>query len=297
VRRFVIVTADDFGLHEAINEAVEYASQAGILTAASLMVGAPAAGDAIRRAHRLPNLRVGLHLVLADGIATLAPEMIPAIVGPDGHIKGTMFVNGCRIFAIAAVRRQVENEIRAQFAAFARSGLQLDHVNAHKHFHLHPTILEMILRIGQEFGVSAIRVPDEPLWFAGGGWSSCAGALLLKPWVSVMRARLHAAGMFQNDALFGVGASGAMNEDKLLRIIGRLPGGVSEIYLHPANDIGRALTPSMATYNHAAELAGLVSHRVNQTLAMSDIGRGGYLDAQREFGCAGARREGGFKKG
>ena len=45
--RFLIVTADDFGLHEAVNEAVEQASRTGVLTAASLMVAAPAAADAI----------------------------------------------------------------------------------------------------------------------------------------------------------------------------------------------------------------------------------------------------------
>ena len=42
----LIVTADDFGLAPEVNEAVEAAHSNGILTAASLMVGAPAAADA-----------------------------------------------------------------------------------------------------------------------------------------------------------------------------------------------------------------------------------------------------------
>ena len=42
-QKFLIVTADDFGLHEAVNDAVEVASRSGVLTAASLMVAAPAA--------------------------------------------------------------------------------------------------------------------------------------------------------------------------------------------------------------------------------------------------------------
>jgi hypothetical protein len=45
--RYLIVTADDFGLHESVNDAVEQASDAGILTAASLMISAPAAADAM----------------------------------------------------------------------------------------------------------------------------------------------------------------------------------------------------------------------------------------------------------
>ena len=59
----LIVTADDFGAATVVNEAVEKAHIDGVLTAASLMVGAPAAFDAVERARRLPKLGVGLHLM------------------------------------------------------------------------------------------------------------------------------------------------------------------------------------------------------------------------------------------
>src|ERR1700729_530979 len=125
MQRFLIVTADDFGLHEAVNEAVEQAHRGGVLTAASLMVAAPGAADAIRRARALPHLRVGLHLVLADGRAMLAPDLIPDLADPAGRMNSRMFLNGVRFFALPRVRRQLEAEIRAQFSAFARTGLQL----------------------------------------------------------------------------------------------------------------------------------------------------------------------------
>ena len=76
----VVVTADDFGLAREVNEAVEAAHQGGVLTAASLMVGAPAAQDAIARARRLPRLRVGLHLVLVEGRPVLPPQRLPDLV-------------------------------------------------------------------------------------------------------------------------------------------------------------------------------------------------------------------------
>src|SRR5271155_4526296 len=98
MQRFLIVTADDFGLHEAVNEAIERASRDGILTAASLMVGAPAAADAVRRAGELPSLRVGVHLVLADGLAVLGPDVIPGLADQSGRMNSRMFVNGVRFF-------------------------------------------------------------------------------------------------------------------------------------------------------------------------------------------------------
>ena len=63
----LIVTADDFGAAPEVNEAVERAHREGILGSASLMVGASAAPDAIERARRMPNLAVGLHVVLVHG--------------------------------------------------------------------------------------------------------------------------------------------------------------------------------------------------------------------------------------
>jgi hopanoid biosynthesis associated protein HpnK len=282
MQKFLIVTADDFGLHEAVNEAVQQASEAGVLTAASLMVAAPAAADAIRRARALPHLRVGLHLVLADGSAMLTPDLIPDLADRAGRMNSRMFVNGVRFFAFPGVRRQLEAEIRAQFSAFARSGLTLDHVNVHKHFHLHPTLLEMLLRIGREYGLTAVRVPDEPLWFAArGGRLSHANAALLAPWIALMKHRLRRAQVPYNDRVFGVAASGAMDEAKLLEIIDRLPPGVTEIYLHPATLSGSAIASSMSQYRHAEELAALLSPRVRSAIAAAGIGHGGFADALR----------------
>jgi hopanoid biosynthesis associated protein HpnK len=282
MQKFLIVTADDFGLHEAVNEAVEQASRAGVLTAASLMVGAPGAADAIRRARDLPDLRVGLHLVLADGRATLAPELIPGLADEAGRMNSRMFVNGVRFFASPRVRGQLDAEIRAQFAAFARTGLKLDHVNVHKHFHLHPTLLEMLLEIGRDFGVPAVRVPDEPLWFArSGNWLAGAQTALLAPWVSLMKRRLRRAQMPHNDRLFGVAASGRMDEGKLLTILARLPPGVTEIYLHPAVKSGAEIAASMSAYRHADELAALLSPKVRAAVAAGGFGHGGYADALR----------------
>jgi len=276
--KFLILTADDFGLHEAVNHAVQHAAREGVLTTASLMVGAPAAADAVRRARDLAGLSVGLHLVLADGWSVLPPRRIPALVDAQGRFGNNMVRDGVRFFALPAVRRQLEAEIRAQFQAFADTGLPLDHVNAHKHFHLHPTLLGMLLRIGGEFGVPAVRLPREPRWVAraAGAIAGPAAAGLLSPWLAIMRRRLRAAGIAHNDYLFGMAASGSMNEARLLEILGRLPDGATEIYLHPAVECGAAIAASMSAYRHTEELAALLSPRVRAAIAACGAATGGF---------------------
>ncbi|MFL6606020.1 MAG: hopanoid biosynthesis-associated protein HpnK [Steroidobacteraceae bacterium] len=278
-RKLLIVTADDFGLHPAINSAVAQATEARVLTAASLMVGAPAAGEAIRLAQALPQLRVGLHLVLTDGWPILSRSEIPDLVGKDGRFADHMVRDSFRYCASVRVRSQLRAEIRAQFEAFARSGLRLDHVNTHKHFHVHPGVLSEILRIGPVYGMSAMRVPEEPLWFARReNWSNVLTVPLLRPWLRMMRRRLRRHGVHCNDHIFGMSCSGSLDEQRMLAILGRLPEGITEIYLHPAIPTSDLISPSMREYRHVDELATLLSPRVQAAVTASNAVLCGYGD-------------------
>ena len=97
------------------------------------MVSAPAVADAIARAKNLPELNVGLHLVLSNGKATLPASEIPALVNSKGDFETNQVSSGIKMFFSAEAKTQLEKEIRAQFEAFKVTGLRLDHVNAHKH--------------------------------------------------------------------------------------------------------------------------------------------------------------------
>jgi hopanoid biosynthesis associated protein HpnK len=272
---YLIVTADDFGLHESVNEAVEQASRAGTLNAASLMITARASQDAVRRARLLPNLRVGLHVVLADGWSALDAQWM----------RADLFRSGVRFFFKPGERRRLEAEIRAQFAAFARTGLALDHVNVHKHLHIHPTVLGVLLAVGKDYGMPAIRVPAEPFWFAAKNAGLLPGLAqaALSPWIAWMKHRLRRARVFHNDRIFGLSGSGAMDEKALLAALARLPAGVSEIYLHPATQSGSAIALSMSAYRHAAEFDALLSSQVRSALNGVDF-RGGFTQVRAAMG-------------
>jgi hopanoid biosynthesis associated protein HpnK len=257
--RQVIVSADDFGLSEAVNEAVERAHRDGILQAASLMVAAPAAADAVRRARRLPGLRVGLHLVAIEGPAALPENQIPELLDAEGRFPSDQLRLGVNYFFRPGVRRQLAAEIQAQFAAFAATGLTLDHANTHKHMHLHPTVGRLMLDIGRRFGLRRVRVPAEPpAVLARCGMAVGLGDRLLYAWTSLFRRQARAAGMQTNDYCFGLAWSGHMTADRVRRLISVLPDGLSEIYFHPAVQRDAALRQLMPDYEHEAEFAALL---------------------------------------
>lgn len=270
--RRLIVTADDFGLAEPVNDAVERGHCEGILTTASLMVAAPATEDAVARAKRLPELRVGLHLVLVNGEPVLPPDRVPLLVDRDGRFPSDLFAAGVRTFFTPGIRAQLEAEIRAQFERFRSFGLRLDHVNAQNHFHVHPTVLTALLRVGREFGMRAVRVPYEPFapsWRAmhtQPGARLAAGALV-GPWAALMRARLRAAGVACNDYVFGMHDTGHMTRDRVQRYLAQLPDGVTELYLHPATHRWPEAFP--ASYDFAGEFQALVDPGVKHAVQTS----------------------------
>jgi hopanoid biosynthesis associated protein HpnK len=276
--RGLVVTADDFGADVSINEAVEIAHRQGVLTAASLMVGAPAAADAVARAHALPSLRVGLHLVLVEGRPILPAAEVSALVDGRGRFREDMARAGATMFFSAKARRQLAAEISAQFAAFAATGLVLDHVNAHKHFHLHPTIAGLTLRIGARYGMKAARLPREPrgVLAALEPASPPSRQPLVEAVTALARARFARAGVRTPDQVFGLAWSGAMTARRLEGLIAALPPGLSEIYLHPAT--GEMFEGAAPGYRYADELAALIDPGVIRAAARPDLRLGGFAD-------------------
>ncbi len=250
------LTADDFGLSEAVNEGIERAHRDGALTAASLMVAAPAAADAVARAHRMPGLQIGLHLVVIEGPAILPPAEIPALVGEDGWFPSDQLRLGLRYFFLPHIRRQLEAEITAQFAAFAATGLKLAHADAHKHMHLHPTVARLMIQAGRPHGLARIRVPAEPPAIMARLGHPGGHALFL--WTRFLRAQLRQAGIAAPDAVFGLAWSGGMTADRLRRLLDVLPPGDIELYFHPATRRDTLLDRLMPGYDHQGELATLL---------------------------------------
>lgn len=242
------------------------------------MVASPGAADAVRRARAMPSLRVGLHVVLVEAKPALPPERIPDLVGPDGHFRADMARLGADIALWPSVRRQIVAEITAQFAAFAATGLPLDHVNAHKHFHLHPMIGAAVISIGQKFGARAIRVPTEPAAVTRrvDAASATLSALLLAQWSRLLRAQARRAGMTTPDAVFGLAWSGAMTRDRVKALLETLPLGVVEIYTHPANvDTFPGHAPG---YHYVEELAALTDDACVEARQQSGYPLGGFSD-------------------
>ena len=185
------------------------------------------------------------------------------------------------MFFNAEAKYQLEKEIRAQFEAFKATGLALDHVNAHKHMHLHPTIFSLILTIGSEYGLTAVRIPDEPpldsiIDDRKEKWRRTLACWFLKPFVSSMKKQCRIRGINFNETIYGLHDSGHMNIDKLIRILPHIPEGVTEIYAHPATERWDRIDPEANDYEFEAEYKALIHARTKRAVEKFDIELSGF---------------------
>jgi chitin disaccharide deacetylase len=239
--RRLIVNADDFGRSASINQAVIRAHREGILTTASLMVNEPACEEAVALARDNPKLGVGLHLTLICGHSALPASSIPGLVNAQQEFTNNPARAGARYFLQRRLKAQLRQEIHAQFQRFRATGLPLDHVNAHLHLHLHPTVFGILMEDATQLGIERLRLTFDPfrlnLRLASGHFAYRALHVLIFHSLS-WRARpvLRARGMRHTQAVFGLLQNARVDESYVSRLLPNLPAGDSELYSHPSLD-------------------------------------------------------------
>ncbi len=268
--RSLIINGDDFGFSDGVNQAIITAHEQGVLTSTSLMVGGAAFDAAVDLAKAHPTLAVGLHLTLGCGRSVLPPAQIPHLVDAAGQFPEDPLTVGLRYQFNAAARRELPLEIRAQLEKFRQTGLPLAHVDGHQHHHVHPVVLGEILKLAEEFQITVIRLPFEPLRATLQlDRRDRLGKLLTSLVFTGLRRHgekvLMAQGIRYADRVYGLLQTGRMTEDYLLGLIPQLQGEVVEIYTHPA--IVQPDEPSNSPLGLGeAELQALLSDRVRQCI-------------------------------
>lgn len=272
--KLLIVNADDFGLHPAVNRGIIAGHVNGCISSTSIMPGGGAFEDAAALAAAHPRLGVGVHLTLVGEKPVLDPSEVPSLVDGDGRFPGQYprFIAG---FARGRVNlAEVRKELEAQVEKVMAAGLAVTHLDSHQHLHVLPGVIDITLDIAVRFGIRALRIPAEsPLYF--GGYPFAAGRLAGRGglWaLAVVAARkARRRGLRAPDSFFGMLAGGNMRLEYLQAVLRALPEGASEIMLHPGDDDNALGTAFSWNYRWQDELAAVTDAALLSGLAERGI--------------------------
>ena len=247
--RKLIVNADDLGLTSGVNRAIIETHIGGVVSSATMMANGAAFDDAVTLARSAPNLSVGCHVILVDGTPVSPPDAVDTLLAIRSA-EPDKFYSSLSAFAARAMlggfdRDQLVAEVTAQIRKIQSAGLQVTHLDTHKHAHIFPEILAALLRAARICGVRAIRNPFVPVkamparQFKGNRelWKRYGQVRMLHTFSGQFLQRTKRAGLLTPDGVVGVIETGSLESygysSLLRRTLASLPEGTWELVCHP----------------------------------------------------------------
>ena len=277
--RRLIVNADDFGLTPGVNRAIAEAHERGIVTSATLMANSGSFDEAVRLAKASADWSIGCHVVLLDGAPLLDPVRLDSLVRRK---QNNSFRDGIAGFAVRALTGwidadQVQAEVTAQIRKLQAAGIEVSHVDTHKHTHMFPAALAGVLRAARTCGIRAIRNPFEVIAanyvkVQRGMWKRYRQVKTLNGLAGLFRRAVAKAGLSTPDGTLGIVATGHLNPEIFHAIAENMPEGTWEFVCHPGymdDELGMVRT--RLRESREQELAVLTSPQARQALESRGI--------------------------
>lgn len=273
----MVINADDFGLHPAVNRAVERAVLGGVVTSASLMACGRAFEDAVTVAQRLSALSIGVHLTLVEERPLTAA---PSLIGAGGTMPPLSHDFAHRWLSGHVRREEVRRELTAQIERVISVGIRPSHLDSHQHVHALPGLWRLTMELARTFSIPFVRVPS----FDGiGAPRSSAATRIVRAGLNALAARRRshpAVGVRHADRLHGTTASGRMTVDLLLQLMNAAAPGITEIMVHPVEDDPEFRAEykwtSWADFDGRRDLAAVTAPEVRARAARGDLVLSGF---------------------
>ncbi len=259
--KYLIVTADDMGLVESINEGIAKACRDGLVSSVSVRPTGEAFADALKVIKDLGLKEIGAHLSLT--------ETKPLLNSSKFYKNHNRFFKD--IFLGETDLGSLRKELKAQLELLKTAGLKITHINSHEHIHMIPEILNIFISLAREFNIPALRYPrrDRPMRLFN------IRDLYKKSILSYFSAKtaglFKSSGLLYTDHFLGLLDAGKLKEDILIEMLGGLKDGVTELVCHPGFLSAEVVDDYKWHKNCEEELFVLTDSRVKNAIKNNEI--------------------------
>ena len=155
----LLINADDFGVSDSVNHAINYCFNNNIIQRTTLLVNMDGTDSAVDLSQKNGYAdKVGLHLNLIEGTPLTEPIKKTAFC-TNGVFNGqAMRQPRNRFFLDSRTQNAVEIEMRAQIEKYIGYGFTLLHIDSHQHTHTNPSIFKLLLPLINEYGFLSLRL-------------------------------------------------------------------------------------------------------------------------------------------
>lgn len=241
--KYLVFSADDFGMNFAFNNAVQEGFLKGFLTSACICANGDAFDHAINEVFPACNgLGLGIHLNIVEGktLRTRIPRT-SALYDSKGFYRFgflSLLINSTS----TRLLQEIEDDFRIQIEKIL-SYSYVDHINSHVHIHAIPAIFEIVCKLAEEYNIPFVRTQKEKvyaipniskhlnLWYP----VNLVKVGLLNTCTNYNHNTLKKYNLRTNDYLIGVGYTGFMDVNTIEYGLKKVDkdDSITEILIHP----------------------------------------------------------------
>ena len=152
----IITTADDYGMCEVVDKAIDAGIENGFITTTNVMVNMESLHNAKNLRERYPHISIGIHWNVTTGKPISQPEEIPSLVDSNGEFwKISEFKR--RYSKGLIFEAELEKELEAQYSVFEQVCGKADYWNTHENSSLHLKSFKIFAGIAKRHNIGATR--------------------------------------------------------------------------------------------------------------------------------------------
>lgn len=255
----LIITADDYGMSESVNEAIRQCVAAGTVTSTNLMTGMDYCESISKLKQDFPKLSVGLHWTLTTVKPVSELSSIPSLVDENGRFWSYAIFR--QKFKQKQINRdEMKNELLEQYTRFVALCGEPDYWNTHQNIHVGFDIFDLFLTLASDLRIKKMRSHQRIKVPTQGKRTVAIWRLILEPfkktvlnlWMSTAKSK----GINSPDGLlFFMGSEDRLRAEYIFRHIEWKGRTIAELIIHPAtiNDspfFGSITDQRIAEYNY-----------------------------------------------
>ena len=274
----LIITADDLGIDPYINSAIVECYKEGLLTCSALLVNAPYSKEGIEIAKKYPNLEVGLHLSIVEGLSLRRVES--TVTDDIQYFNDICLIRDWKIFAkkyfLGKINfNELEEELELQILEFLKHFPKIPFINGTQHMHLLPKVWKIVVKLAKKYEIKGIRVPS--IEFPNRHYlnSRLLPLVLFNILGQFDRLSLKKSNIKTTNNVIGMQYSGKISQDILLKILKSISKkSTSEIVMHPGYEsltLRKNLPWAYSKFNWDLERQALLSPKIKEFIIKNNI--------------------------
>ena len=152
----IIITADDYGMCDVVDKAIDAGIENGIITTTNVMLNMETLQNAKDLRKKYPHISIGVHWNVTTGKPVSDVGNIPTLVDETG-----------RFWPISTFKKKyskgeidpkdLERELEAQYELFEKTCGKADYWNTHENSSLHTKSFKVFEKVAKAHGIKATR--------------------------------------------------------------------------------------------------------------------------------------------